>query len=381
MPSRRRAGRPTHEHVRMSIDARIAALAPPWVRALVPYPIEQPGELLKLDAMENPYPLPASLAAAWRETIAQVPVNRYPDPDARALKQALTRVLALPDGIGITLGNGSDEIIHLLCLALARGEGAVVLCPEPSFSVYRIAAQALGIRYQGVPLRAPDFGLDLPAMLAAIACHQPAVLFLASPNNPTANRLDDDALAALCAASPGVVVLDEAYYRFSGPTRVAEVLQYENLLVMHTLSKIGLAGLRVGALFAQTPWIELIERLRMPYNISALSQAGALFALDHLDAFEAQIRDIVDSRGRLQAALVALPRVEVWPSETNFILFRVPAGRGPTVFAALKHAGVLVKNVDGAHPALRDCLRVTVGTDDENGMFLQALGKALTDTA
>lgn len=362
----------------MSIAERIAALAPPWVRALVPYPIEQPGDLLKLDAMENPYPLPASLAAAWRDTIAAVPLNRYPDPDARAVKDALAHALALPDGIGITLGNGSDELIHLVCLAFARAAEAVVLCPEPSFSVYRIATQALGIRYVAVPLKSNDFSLDLPAMLEAVAQHQPAVLFLASPNNPTANRLDEHALEALCAATPGVVVLDEAYYRFSGPSRVAEVLVHENLLVMHTLSKIGLAGLRVGALFGQTPWIELIERLRMPYNINVLSQAGALFALAHLEAFEAQISDIVAARGRLHAALVALRGVEVWPSVTNFILFRVARGRGPTVFAALKQAGVLVKNVDGAHPALRDCLRVTVGTDDENGMFLRALAQALT---
>lgn len=359
------------------IEARIARLAAPWVRALVPYHVEDAGRLVKLDAMENPYTLPPTLAAAWRAYIAEVPLNRYPDPSARGVKARLRAVHGLPDAAGLMLGNGSDELIQLVCLALARQPGAKVLCPEPTFSVYRIVAQALGIDYAGVPLRSADFGLDLDAMLAAIASHQPAVLFLASPNNPTGNRLDRGSLEALCAATPGVVVLDEAYYRFSGPSRVHEVLVHDNLLVMQTLSKIGLAGLRIGALYGARPWIDLIDRLRMPYNIGVLAQAAAEFALDHAEDFARQIADIVASRTGLQAGLAALPGVEAFPSETNFILFRVPAGRGRATFAALKAAGILVKNLDGGHPALADCLRVTVGTGDENGLFLAALARIL----
>lgn len=366
----------------MSIEDRIERLCPPWVRSLVPYHVEDARGLVKLDAMENPYPLPAALQQEWAQLLSEIHLNRYPDPHSLELKAALAAHLGLPEALGITLGNGSDELIQLVCLAFARNERAVILCPEPSFAVYRIVAGALGIRYAGVPLRAGDFTLDLDAMLAAIDEHQPAVLFLASPNNPTGNRLDSDNLEALCARTPGVVVLDEAYYRFSrtggGRSRAVETAGIENLLVMQTLSKIGLAGLRVGALIAQQPWIALIERLRMPYNIGTLAQASALFALTHIGEFQRQVDAIVRSRAALAAALARIPGVQVWPSETNFILFRVPAGRGREVFDGLKARRVLIKNLGSASPALADCLRVTVGSDDENGIFLAALAQVMT---
>ncbi len=365
----------------MSIEERLQRLCAPWVRQLVPYHVEDGRGLIKLDAMENPYPLPVALHDAWVRLLSEIRLNRYPDPQALELKAALAAHLGLPASLAVTLGNGSDELIHLVCLAFARHEHAVVLCPEPSFAVYRIAASALGIRYVGVPLREGDFALDLDAMLAAIEEHQPAVLFLASPNNPTGNRLDLGALETLCARTPGVVVLDEAYYRFStqtaGRSRVLEAGAIENLLVMQTLSKIGLAGLRVGALIAQQPWIDVVERLRMPYNIGTLAQASALFALTHIDEFQRQVEAIIHCRAALASALTGLRGVRVWPSETNFMLFRVPAGTGRQVFDGLKARGVLVKYLGSGHPALTDCLRVTVGTDDENGIFLHALAQAL----
>ena len=191
--------------------------------------------------------------------------------------------------------------------------------------------------------------------------------------------MDGTTLAAVCAAAPGLVVLDEAYYRFAGTSLIGALAAHENLAVMHTLSKIGLAGLRVGALFAAQPWLELIERVRMPYNINTLSQVGALFALEHVAHFQAQIDAIVSARAELATALAAVPGVRCWPSATNFILFRLPAGRGAAVFAALKAAGILVKNLDGGHPQLRDCLRVTVGTPDENARFVQALTAIVRD--
>lgn len=365
----------------MSIEERLERLCGPALRALVPYHVEDARGMVKLDAMENPYLLPDELQRAWVEVLRETGLNRYPDPHSTALKAALAEHLGLPDSLGITLGNGSDELIHLICLAFARGEGGLVLCPEPTFAVYRIAAGVLGVPFTGVPLRSDDFSLDLEAMLAAIAAAQPTVVFLASPNNPTGNRLDLGTLEALCAATPGVVVLDEAYYRFStanaGRSRALEAAGIENLLVMQTLSKIGLAGLRVGALIAQAPWIDLIERLRMPYNIGTLAQASAHFALTHIAAFQRQIDAIVHSRAALALALARLPGVRVWPSETNFILFRVGSGSGRAVFDGLKARGVLVKFLGNGHPALTDCLRVTVGTDDENGQFLAALAQAL----
>ena len=252
-----------------------------------------------------------------------------------------------------------------------------MLSPEPSFAVYRIAAQSLGLEFVGVPLNASDFSLDLAAMLDAIARSQPALVFLASPNNPTANRIDGEGLAAICAAAPGLVVLDEAYYRFANGTRVVEASCHDNLVVMHTLSKIGLAGLRLGALFGAAPWIELLERLRMPYNINTLTQVGAQFALEHLSEFERQIVLIMEARADLYAALSDLSGIHAWPSATNFILFRTPSGRATAVFESLRAQGVLIKNVSGAHSMLTDCLRVTVGTPRENAIFIAALTKAL----
>ncbi|MEX2480161.1 MAG: histidinol-phosphate transaminase [Gammaproteobacteria bacterium] len=357
----------------MSIERRIERYAAPWVRELVPYKVEDAGGLLKLDAMENPYGLPEELAEPWLRTIGQVALNRYPDPMASALRRKLLDQQGLPATFGVVLGNGSDELIHMICLAFARREGACVVCPEPSFAVYHIAAQAVGMTYVGVPLMPADFSLDLDAMLAAVRRREPAVIFLASPNNPTANRLDSEALEVLCAATPGLVVLDEAYYRFAGGSRIAALEMFENLVVMQTLSKIGLAGLRVGALFGAQPWLDLLERVRMPYNINVLSQAGALFALEHEAAFQRQIDAIVAARAELAAGLAAIPGIRSWPSATNFILLRTAAGQGTTTFAALKQRGILIKNLDGGHPLLADCLRVTVGTPAENNRFLQAL--------
>ena len=361
----------------MSISTRINRFVSPWVRELTPYHVGDASGLIKLDAMENPFPLPATLREHWNDVIARTELNRYPDPHSTVLKAAWRESLGLPDEIEMILGNGSDEVIHLLCLAIAGVQGACVLSPEPSFAVYRIAAQALGLEFVGVPLRDKDFSLDLAAMLVAIERHQPALVFLASPNNPTANRIDGDGLEALCAAAPGLVVLDEAYYRFAGGTRVLEAARYENLVVMHTLSKIGLAGLRLGALFGPSPWIELLERLRMPYNINVLTQAGAQFAFEHLADFERQIGLILEARAELFGALSDLNGIHAWPSATNFILFRTPAGCANEVFESLRGQGVLIKNVSAAHPMLADCLRVTVGTPRENAIFIAALTRAL----
>lgn len=348
------------------------------MRELAPYNVEEPGDLVKLDAMENPYSIPAELRERWNDVLINVEPNRYPDTAASELKRSLLESHQLRPGVFVTLGNGSDELIHLLCLAFARGQGVSVLCPEPTFVVYRITAETLGMDYIGVPLNASDFHLDLDAMLAAIDRHQPAIVFIASPNNPTANRLDEGTLEAICERTPGLVVLDEAYYRFVGHSRVAETSAIENLVVLQTLSKIGLAGLRVGALFGAEPWIDIIDRLRMPYNISTLSQAGAKFAIDHEDAFQGQIEAIIDERETLFEALKRLDAVMAWPSETNFILFRTSSGSGKQVFESLKQRHVLVKNLSGGHPLVEDCLRVTVGMPEENRKFLAALKGSLS---
>lgn len=357
-------------------NSRVERLLAPWLQALQQYHVEDAAGLIKMDAMENPYPLPEALRPQWLQALARVELNRYPDPHAQELKTRLRAHLGLSAESQIVLGNGSDELIHLLLMALNR-TGASVLCPEPTFAVYRLAAQALGMSYHGVPLVASDFALDLAAMLAAIERHQPALLFLASPNNPTGNTISLDEIRTLCRAMPGLVVLDEAYCRFVGQSLLAATSDLDNLVVMQTLSKTGLAGARVGMLMGDAAWLEPLERVRMPYNINSLSQVTACFALEHDALFQRQVDDIRRERDQLFAALSDLPGLKVWPSKTNFLLLRVLSRAGPEVFRALRDGGVLVKNLHGAHALLENCLRVSLGLPQENARFLSVLRSTL----
>jgi len=348
----------------------------PEIRALDAYHVPPAAGLVKLDAMENPYRWPESMVADWLEQLRSVEMNRYPDPGAEALKSALARSLDLPDSCGLLLGNGSDELIQMIALVLAA-PGRTILAPEPSFIMYRMIATFTGMEYAGVPLTGDDFALDRDAMLAAIESHQPAIVFLAYPNNPTGNLFDDATIEAVLAAAPGLVVIDEAYAPFAESSWLGRLGKYPNLLVMRTLSKLGLAGLRLGLLAGAPVWLEQFDKVRLPYNIGVLNQASATFALEHEAVFEQQTAMIRTERGRLQAALAALPGVTPYPSRANFILLRVPPGQAGALFDALKTAGVLVKSLDGSSPRLADCLRVTVGRPEENDAFLKALVNAL----
>jgi histidinol-phosphate aminotransferase len=357
------------------IGERLARLMRPEVLAQPAYHVPDAGGLVKLDAMENPYAWPAPALDAAMEVWRSAPLNRYPDPAATALRAALATAFATPPGSAILLGNGSDELIQMLLMALG-GQGGAVLAPEPSFVMYRSIAAWLGLPYIGVPL-GPDFVLDEAAMLAAIARHRPALVFIANPNNPTGNLFDGVALQRIIAAAPGAVVVDEAYAPFTDFTALPWLARFPQLLVMRTLSKMGLAGLRLGWLCGDPRWLDAVNKLRLPYNINVLTQQAALAALARRADFDAQAAAIRAERTALGASLAALPGVRVWSSEANFLLFSPGTGRGPEVFAALKQQGVLIKNLHGAHPQLMDCLRVTVGTPEENQRFLAALRASL----
>ncbi len=362
----------------MSGDAasRARARVRPEVRALSAYQVGDARGLIKLDAMESPWPWPdREWADAWREALGRVEANRYPDPAAGGVKAALRRVMPVPQGAGLMLGNGSDELIQLLNLALA-GAGRTVLAPAPSFAMYRIIATVTGSGFAEVELD-EAFGIDVEATLEALRRHRPAVVYLAHPNNPTGNALEPEAVEAVIRAAEGVVVVDEAYYAYADHSFLPRVLDHPNLVVLRTLSKVGLAGLRVGVLAAHPAWVEELEKCRMPYNLGSLAQAGAAFALEHNHRLEAAVTRVRAERERLAAALAAQHGVlEVFPSATNFITFRLPPGRGGAVHEALRRGGVLIKNLHGSHPRLADCLRVTVGTPEENDAFLNALGSA-----
>lgn len=347
----------------------------PEIRELSAYAVPDATGLIKLDAMENPYGWPEDLKSAWMKELARVELNRYPDAAATELKDALRTSMAIPEAAEVLLGNGSDEIIQMLALCLA-GEGRALLAPEPGFVMYRMIAGFTGMDYVAVPL-GESFALDMPAMLAAIKEHQPALVFIAQPNNPTGNIYPEADLRALIEAAPGLVVMDEAYAPFTDASCMSWLGEYENLLVMRTVSKLGLAGLRLGLLAGPAELIGEIDKTRLPYNIGCLTQASARFALAHGELFAEQAVAIRTERSRVYDALASIEAVQPWPSEANFLLFRVPQGQARAVHQGLIEAGVLIKCVHGAHPQLADCLRVTIGKPEENDAFLAALESVL----
>lgn len=354
------------------IAARVAAVVRDDVRAGVAYPVEPATGLIKLDAMENPYRLPPELARALGERLADVAVNRYPPADPQAFKRKLAARIGLPDPLRLMLGNGSDELIHLLIQACARGgaEPSTVLAPAPSFVMYQISARLNHCRYVGVPL-ARDFALDAGAMLDAVRTHRPAVTFIAYPNNPTGTLFDRSAIEQILDAAPGVVVLDEAYLPFAQDTWLPQLAERANLLVMRTLSKLGLAGIRLGYLCGDPAWIGELEKVRPPYNVNVLTLAAAEFLLDHFDVLEQQAARLRDARAAMNQALRTLAGVTVFDSAANFILVRV--ADPDAVYAGLKQRGILIKNVSRMHAQLAGCLRITIGTPEENEAVLAAL--------
>jgi len=348
------------------------------LRQRTAYHVTDATGLVKLDAMENPYPWPHELIEPWLEDLRTVSLNRYPDSCPRSLQEAIRSVFGVTPDIDLLFGNGSDEIIQMLCLAI--DSQATVMALEPSFSMYRNIAAACGRRYVAVNLQ-DDFSLSLETMLDAMERHQPELLFLALPNNPTANSIPHEQLDCVIRQAPGVVVVDEAYQIFADTNYLARVADYDNLLVMRTFSKMGLAGLRLGMLFGDARWLQELNKVRLPYNIGTLTQVTAAFALRNYDVFRRQAAAIRRDREELVQALNQLSEVTAYPSQANFILFRVSLGRAAEIFEQLKTEGVLIKNLDGGGTLLDNCLRVTVGTRTENKAFLAALDKAIQKAA
>ena len=383
---------------------RVARHVRPDVQAMHGYVVPDATDAIKLDAMENPFRLPQALQAELGRTLAALAINRYPSGTTyRALKQAiavqdgLLGADAQPDVSRLVLGNGSDELISLLCQLVAQ-PGAVVMAPAPSFVMYEMSAKLAGASFVPVPLQA-DFSLDLPAMLQAIETYRPALVFLAYPNNPTGNLFDTAAVQAILRATDGLVVLDEAYAPFAGGASwMSQLDAWPNLAVMRTCSKWGLAGARLGYLAAQPVWTEPLDRIRPPYNISVLDAETTRFALQHFEVFAQQTAALCEARTTLAARLQALVGPQgalgvngldtVYPSAANFVLVRVAdtvAGATPTaqpsratrVAAAMRERGVLIKDASRMHPLLANCLRLTVGTPAENEAMLAALAEAL----
>lgn len=343
------------------------------ILALTAYHVAPATGMIKLDAMENPYRLPEELREEVARMVSTLPINRYPDPTAPELKARLREVFDIPDACAILLGNGSDEIIQIVAQALAR-PGAALLAPEPSFAMYRMYALFAGMRYVGVPL-APDFTLDLARMLAAMREARPAVVFIAYPNNPTGNLFPEDAVTRIIEEAPGLVVLDEAYHVFAARTFMHRLADFPNLLVMRTVSKLGLAGIRLGYAAASPDWIAEFDKVRPPYNVNVMTQFVAERVLAHVEVLNKQADAIRTERESLVGRLRDLEGVEAFPSDANFVLARVPDA--DSVYRRLKERRVLVRNFHGTHPLLANCLRLTVGTPGENALMMDALSGSL----
>ena len=355
----------------------------PEIRAMHAYAVSDAAGLVKLDVMESPYRLPPELAAEIGRVVSNVAMNRYPVPTASELRALIREVMQVPKGCDVLLGNGSDECIQYITAAVAR-EGAVVMAPAPSFAMFAMHALFFRLRFVGMPLRA-DFSLDTDAFLAAMAKEQPALIWLAYPNNPTGNAFPVADIERIVRAAPGLVVIDEAYQPFAGSTFMPRLADFENMLVMRTVSKIGMAGLRLGYICGRPEWIEAFNKTRSPFNINVLTEAVAIKLLQNKKVLDAQAAKVLEERERLQPELERLPGLKTYPSAANFLLVRVAGaqrsaqgalGAGTRVFESLKAQGVLVKDFSGGHPLLENCLRLTVGTPEENRILLAALREA-----
>ena len=359
-----------------SLKQRIQATLRQDVQGMHAYAIQPSAGLIKLDAMENPFRLPPALQHELGERLGRVAINRYPSQCVADVAAALAKHVQLPPGCKLIVGNGSDELIDILSVA-CDVPGAAVLAPLPGFVMYEMSARLRGLQFVGVPLTA-SFELDEAAMLAAIERHRPALTYIAYPNNPTANLFDDaviDRIVVAVGAQQGLVVFDEAYQPFSSRTWLQRMAQHEHVLVLRTLSKFGLAGVRLGYLCGHEALLGEIDKVRPPYNVSALNAEAALFALEHADEYARQAALLCRDRSRLQAALAAIAGVQAFPSDANMILVRVPDSA--RAFAGMKERGVLVKHIAGLHPLLANCLRLTVGAPEENDAMIAALKASL----
>ncbi len=339
------------------------------VQSMHAYAVQPSAGFVKVDTMENPFRLPDALQRELGERLGRVAINRYPAERTEDLRAALAAHAGMPGDCALTLGNGSDELITMLSMA-CDVPGAVFMAPLPGFVMYAMSAQLQGIRFVGVPLTA-DFELDEAAMLAAIDEHRPALIYLAYPNNPTANLWDGAVIDRIIEAAPGLVVMDEAYQPFAARDSMARLRRFPHVLLMRTMSKFGLAGVRIGYLMGRRELVGEIDKLRPPFNVSVLNAEAGLFALEHADEYARQAATIRAQRERLARALHELPGVRPFPSQANMILARF--ADAAATFERLKQRRILVKNVSALHPLLVNCLRLTIGSPDEVTLMIDAL--------
>lgn len=329
---------------------------------------------VQLHANENPYPTPPELRAAMMEAMKRVEFNKYPDPCAEELRSKIASRFSLsPENI--VLGNGSDELINMVIEVFGEADGKVLI-PYPTFAMYEISAIALGQTPLKIALDA-KWDLDLDAVMEAIELRAPRVIFLANPNNPTGNCFSQEKIFAILRSRKCITVVDEAYYDFSKKTFLDSLAEYDNLIIFRSFSKVGLAGLRLGCLFARKELVEEIMKVKLPYNVNSLTQLAVSAVLDDDSPLRKQVDSIIAEQKQLFARLLEIDGILPYRSDSNFILFRTLKRGGAEVHDALLARGIKVKNPDDGG-ALSNCLRVTVGRPEENRAFLSALKSVLS---
>jgi histidinol-phosphate aminotransferase len=346
----------------------------PDLADLRPYGAPQLDVAVRLNTNESPYPPPPVVMEDMARRVAGLSLNRYPDRDFRDLREALAKhVGTLTERVWVA--NGSNEIIQQLCQAYGGAERRAMTF-EPTYEMHTLITRVSGTRLIRAR-RAQNYAMDLDASLDAIRRNQPDIVFLCSPNNPTGTTIPEEDIAAICQEARGLVILDEAYAEFSGGSAWRLLDDHENLVSTRTFSKaFRMAGARVGYLVAQPSVIEEILKVRLPYHLSSLTQAAALTALDHAIELSTTVETIRHERDRLWDELSTTRGITAFPSRANFILFRCEAVDAPTVWQRLLDAGVLVRDFSGTQ-GCEGCLRVSVGTPDQDEKFLEALSQAL----
>jgi len=328
---------------------------------------------VRLNTNESPYPPPEGWSRAWLAELSTVAFNRYPDRQAGALRQALAQF----HGVGpeqVFAANGSNEVLQALCLAYG-GAGRTAVVFEPTYALHSHIARITGTEMV-VGRRDRDFAVDLAEVRRILVRSDPALTFLCSPNNPTGTVDAVETTAAVVAAAPGLVVVDEAYGQFATRSAIGQVSDDANLVVVRTFSKTwALAGLRLGYCVAPAGVVAALERVTLPYHLDAATQVGGRLALEFRAEMEARVATLVAERERLALALGEMP-VDTWASGANFILFRPRLRPGADVWADLVERSVLVRNC-ATWPRLDGCLRVTVGTPAEDDAFLAALAQVV----
>lgn len=358
-----------------SVQDWVEQLVRPEIRQINAYHVQPAQNMIKLDAMENPYVWPPQMQQAWLERIASLAFNRYPDPNVSLIREPLSRLLNLPEDQQLVFGNGSDELIQIVMMAMS-GSQRGVMSVAPTFVMYDMIARFVGMPYHSVALN-EDFTLDVNRFIDAMQQHQPAIVFIAYPNNPTGNAFTRAQVEQIIEQAPGLVVVDEAYNAFAEDSFIGDIERYPNLVVMRTFSKVGLAAFRLGYMVGHQRWMTEFDKIRLPYNINIATQQGVAFALEHYDVLVEQAASIKQQRAELVVALEATGICEVYPSQANFITLRLKDVSADKVFAGLKQAGVLIKNLSPTGGLLANCLRVTVGSASENKAFMDAFCKQL----